>query len=137
MEPVIYRRKVNYYETDQMAIVHHSNYIRYFEEARLEMLDRLNLNYAAMEENGIIIPVLFVDCKYLQPLLYGDEFEIHVCMTKFDGIKMELAYDIYKEGQIHCTTGHSGHCFLNTDRSPVRMKRAYPEIYQQLKDLVE
>ena len=136
MEAMIYHRQVNYYETDQMAIVHHSNYIRYFEEARLEMLDKLDLNYAAMEEKGLIIPVLFVDCKYIVPLEYGDEFEVHSRMTKFDGIKMEVSYDIYKEaGKIHCTTGKSGHCFLDKAMKPVRMKRVYPEIYRRLQEL--
>ncbi|MDO4166288.1 MAG: thioesterase family protein [Eubacteriales bacterium] len=138
MESMIYRRKVNYYETDQMSIVHHSNYIRYFEEARLEMLDQLDLNYARMEQNGLIIPVLFVDCKYLQPLLYGDTFDLHLRITKYDGIKMELSYEIYKEdGKVLCTTGCSGHCFLDKEMKPVRMKREYPEIYQKLKALVQ
>lgn len=138
MESMIYHRKVNYYETDQMSIVHHSNYIRYFEEARLELLDRLDLNYAAMEDNGLIIPVLFVDCQYLQPLLYGDVFDIHLRITKYDGIKMELSYEIYKdEGKTLCTTGCSGHCFLDKEMKPVRMKREYPEIYQKIKALVE
>lgn len=138
MEPMIYHRQVNYYETDQMSIVHHSNYIRYFEEARLEMLDRLDLNYAAMEETGLIIPVLFVDCRYLQSLLYGDVFDVHTRVTKYDGIKMELSYEIYKNGgETLCTTGQSGHCFLDKEKKPVRMKREYPEIYHKIKALVK
>lgn len=137
MEAVIYNREINYYETDQMKIVHHSNYIRYFEEARMEMLDRLGLNYAMMEKAGLIVPVMFVDCQYLQPLLYGDSVEIHTHMTRFDGIKMEISYEIYKgEDPILCTTGRSGHCFLDQEMKPVRMKRRYPDIYQRLKELV-
>lgn len=53
-----FERKANYYETDQMGIVHHSNYIRWFEEARLEMLRAMGLPYKKMEDNGILIPVL-------------------------------------------------------------------------------
>lgn len=136
MEAMVYDRKINYYETDQMKIVHHSNYIRYFEEARIEMLDRLGLNYAAMEKEGLIIPVLFVDCQYRQPLLYGDAIQIHTAMTRFDGIKMEVSYEIYKgEDRILCTTGRSGHCFLDREMKPVRMKRRYPDIYHKLKEL--
>ena len=52
-----FERKANYYETDQMGIVHHSNYIRWFEEARLEMLRAMGLPYKKMEDNGILIPV--------------------------------------------------------------------------------
>lgn len=138
MEPVIYRRKVNYYETDQMGIVHHSNYIRYFEEARLDMMDQLGLNYRTMEETGLIIPVLFVECKYLQSLHYEDEFEIYSRLTKFDGIKMEVSYEILRcHDGVRSTTGESGHCFLDRDMKPVRMKRQYPEIYHTLKNLLE
>ena len=64
----IYKRKMNYYETDQMGIIHHSNYIRLFEEARLDIMDKSGINYADIEEMGIIIPVMSVDCKYLIPL---------------------------------------------------------------------
>ena len=132
----IYKRKMNYYETDQMGIIHHSNYIRLFEEARLDLMDKSGINYADIEEMGIIIPVMSVDCKYLIPLYYNDNIEIHSCVTKFDGIKMELSYEIYKEGSKEaCTKGHTGHCFLNKDMKPFRMKKLYPGLYSKLKEM--
>ena len=118
----VYNRKINYYETDKMAIVHHSNYIRFFEEARLDMMDQFDLNYRKMEDMGIIIPVMSVDCKYIVPLCFDDEVQIHTKIVKFDGIKMEIAYEIYRD-DVLCTTGHSGHCFLDKDMKPFRMKR--------------
>ena len=63
MELHPYQRRVNYYETDQMSIVHHSNYIRWFEEARLDLLDQAGLNYRKMEATGIIVPVVDVSCR--------------------------------------------------------------------------
>lgn len=133
----VYRRKINYYETDQMGIVHHSNYIRFFEEARLDMMDKEGLGYAGIEEMGIIIPVMSVDAKYLIPLCYDDSILIYSCITKFDGIKMELAYEIYKEGSGEiCTSGHTGHCFLDKNMKPFRMKKLYPALYGRLKELV-
>ena len=138
MEAVSYCRQVNYYETDQMGIVHHSNYIRYFEEARMDMMDQIGMSYAGIEQAGLLIPVMFVDCRYLQPLLYGDQFVVSTCMTRFDGIKMEISYEIRKEnGAVLCTTGHSGHCFLDKEMRPVRMKRYYPEIYTKLKEIID
>ena len=74
----IYDRSINYYETDQMGIVHHSNYIRYFEEARLDMMEQVGLSYAAMEEHGLIIPVLSVACEYIKPVLFGEKVQIHI-----------------------------------------------------------
>ena len=131
-----YFRKVNYYETDRMGIVHHSNYIRYFEEARLDMFDKMGLNYADLEKQNLMIPVLSVDCKYKFPLKYGNEMEIRTTMVKYDGLKMEMAYEIIRDDGVLCTTGHSMHCILDNNMKPVRMKRDYPEIYNKLKDMV-
>lgn len=135
---VIYRRKINYYETDQMGIVHHSNYIRFFEEARLDMLRQCGLGYREIEELGIIIPVTFVECQYVKPLRYDDAIRVESCFTKYNGIKMEVSYQIFCEetGEL-CTTGKSGHCFLDRDMKPIRMKREFPEIYQKLVSLLE
>lgn len=134
----IYHRKINYYETDRMGIVHHSNYIRFFEEARLEMMTEVGLDYAAMEEQGIIIPVTFVECKYVSPFRFGDRIRVESVFTKFDGIKMEISYEIFREGEDKAsTTGKSGHCFLDGEMKPIRMKREFPEIYARLKELVQ
>ena len=119
----IYDRSINYYETDQMGIVHHSNYIRYFEEARLDMMEQVGLSYAAMEEHGLIIPVLSVACEYIKPVLFGDK------------VQMQFVYEIYCEGELR-TKGESRHCFLDKEMKPVRMKRQFPEIYQRMKELV-
>ena len=59
-----YLREPFYYETDQMGIIHHSNYIRWFEEARVALLEHLDFSYKKIEEQGIIIPVLGVSCEY-------------------------------------------------------------------------
>ena len=131
----IYDRSINYYETDQMGIVHHSNYIRYFEEARLDMMEQVGLSYAAMEEHGLIIPVLSVACEYIKPVLFGEKVQIHTRLVKFDGIKMQFVYEIYWEGELR-TKGESRHCFLDKEMKPVRMKRQFPEIYQRMKELV-
>ena len=92
-----YSRSVNYYETDQMGIVHHSNYIRYFEEARLQWMDEIGLS---------------------------------VRMAKFDGLKMEFAYEVRDEitGELR-STGRTGHCFLDRDMHPVLIRKNAPELY--------
>ena len=135
---VNYHRSINYYETDQMGIVHHSNYIRFFEEARLFRLKRAGLDYRGLEEMGIIIPVTFAECNYLLPLHFEDEVEIVTKLTKYNGIKMELTYEIYLEGTEQlCTTGRTGHCFLDHELKPIRMKKEFPEVFARLKELVE
>lgn len=132
-----YNRRVNYYETDKMGIVHHSNYIRYFEEARLDMMKKVGLDYWDMEERGIIIPVLFVDCKYIKALRFDEDIVIQTKMTKYNGIKMEVAYEIYQKGSDElCTRGTTGHCFVTPDMKPIRMKREYPDLYEKLNQLL-
>ena len=63
----IFKRKVNYYETDKMQVVHHSNYIRYLEECRMDFMRQFDLDYEKMEASGIMIPVLSVECDYRSP----------------------------------------------------------------------
>lgn len=133
-----YDRNINYYETDQMGIVHHSNYIRFFEEARLYLMKQVGMDYCGLEEMGIIIPVTFAECKYLVPLRFEDEVEIVTRMTKYDGIKMEVSYEIYlKRTNQLCTRGKTGHCFLNRDLKPIRMKREFPDLFAKLKALID
>ena len=133
-----YYRSVNYYETDQIGIVHHSNYIRFFEEARLYLMKQAGMDYRRLEEMGIIIPVTFVRCNYLVPLRFEDEVEIAAKITKYDGIKMEVSYEIYQKetGQL-CTRGITGHCFLDPGLKPIRMKRAFPDLFAKLKAMIE
>ena len=59
-----YIHKVQYYETDKMGLTHHSNYIRWMEEARVAWLEELGFGFDKLEEMGITSPILSVNCKY-------------------------------------------------------------------------
>ena len=59
-----YEHRVQYYETDQMGCVHHSNYIRWFEECRTDYLQYLGMGYDTMEAAGVVSPVLTVQAEY-------------------------------------------------------------------------
>ena len=56
----VYRRKAQYHKTDQMGIIHHSNYVKWMEEARMDLMDQMGLSYKQMEEMEIISPVLSI-----------------------------------------------------------------------------
>ena len=128
-----YVRKVQYYETDRMGIVHHSNYIRWMEEARTDVLEQIGLPYDKIESAGILIPVLGVSCDYRISFRYSEVFRVKVIPEKFNGIKMSLRYEIYgqEDGKLHAA-GETSHCFLDRKMKPVHMKRDYPEIYSRL-----
>lgn len=134
-----YKHKVQYYETDQMGIVHHSNYIRWFEEARCDVLGRMGMPYSEMEALGVLIPVLGVNCDYLHPVRFPDTVAIHMCVERFEathGLKFEVRYKLTgaDDGEV-LTTGQTRHCFVDRNMRPLRLKRDYPKVYQVFADL--
>lgn len=128
-----YERKVHYYETDQMGIVHHSNYIRWMEEARIDALSRIGLPYDKMEENGILVPVLTANCQYRLAFRFGDSFVITLKANEFNGVKLNIKYEIcHKEsGALHAT-GETSHCFTDKNMKLLRLKKEFPDIYEGL-----
>lgn len=129
-----YMHTVQYYETDAMRIVHHSNYIRWMEEVRLDYLDKLGLAYGGMEEEGVIIPVLSASCEYRAATRYGETVKIIAEMEKFDGLRFFVSYRITSmDGTVLHATGRSSHCFLNREMKPVNIKKAAPAIYEVFK----
>ncbi len=132
----LYEHRVQYYETDQMAIVHHSNYIRWFEEARNYVLEAAGFGYEKMEECGIIIPVIGVNAEYKTMSRFGDVVIIETNIKRYTGTRLILSYVIYdkKTEEVRCI-GESSHCFLNGDGRPVSLKRSFPEIHKVFEDL--
>lgn len=133
-----YERGVHYYETDQMGIVHHSNYIRWFEEARTDFLGQIGLPYDKIEKEGILIPVLGVSCKYKSAIRFGDLVCVHLKITYFNGVRFRVSYQIIgKETGVLHAVGESEHGFVNRDMVPVRMKKEFPQMYELLAAYVE
>lgn len=137
-EEQIYKRKVFYYETDQMGIVHHSNYIRWFEEARIDYLEKMGVGYDQMEAQGIISPVLSVEAVYLRMLYFGDAVTIETKIKEYNGIKLTLAYEVIsdKTGKVHCR-GISKHCFLDKSGRPLALKQSCPQVHDLFREGLE
>ena len=133
-----YVRVVNYYETDQMQVVHHSNYARYLEEARLHLMDQVGLSYDKLEEMGIIIPVLELHDYYTKSITYGDVIEIKPTIIKLSPVRFTLKYEIFRSGTdevLH--TAQTSHAFVDTEFKPMNLKKAFPEVYGIFEELVE
>ena len=77
-----YEHHAKYYETDQMGIIHHSNYIKWMEEARMDMMEQIGLSYKQMEEMEIISPVLSVSCEYHSMVHFDDTVVIETKITQ-------------------------------------------------------
>lgn len=133
MKPYIH--KVQYYETDRMGITHHSNYIRWMEEARVDFLEQAGWGYAKMEASGISSPVTAVQCEYRAPTTFGDTVEIEVSVTEFRGIRLEVAYTMKKQdGTLVCEAA-SSHCFFKVNGHILRMKKEFPDLFELLSGL--
>ena len=134
MKPYIH--KVQYYETDKMGITHHSNYVRWMEEARIEFLDQIGWSYVRMEEEGIISPVLAVNCRYKHSTTFSDEISVTVKVKEFKGVRLILEYTMKnRKDDFVVLTGTTEHCFLNTQSRPINMKKEFLGLFQVLTDL--
>ena len=135
---MIFERKINYYETDKMGVVHHSNYIRFLEEARCTMLNDLGYSYRRMEEEGVMIPVLEVNCKYKYHVTAFDTILIEVKIIEFNGVKMTVKYIVTnKENGNLVMEAETKHCFTNSNLRPINTKKEYQGIYDLFISVLE
>lgn len=132
-----YHHKVQYYETDKMGITHHSNYIRWMEEARVDFLDQIGYGYAKLEQDGIISPVIGVECRYQHPTTFDDEVEIQVRVEEFKGVRLVIGYRMANAatGEL-VLTGKTMHCFTDENGKPLILKKQFPELDCVLRNLV-
>ena len=113
--------KVRYCETDQMGFVHHSNYLKYFEVARLEWLASLGISYKKMEESGVFLPVVYSETKYLLPLKFDDSFIVKVAIEELPMSRLKLKYEIENIEHRKVCFGKVHLAFLNSkNHKPVR-----------------
>lgn len=127
-----YIRKVQYHETDKMSITHHSNYIKWLEEARLFLLEKNGIPFVDVEARGIVVPVVDVDIKYRKTTTFGDTIEVQVKVEKYNGIKLEFSYELYNQatGEL-VTTAHTSHCFIK-DGNICSIKKVDEELHNRM-----
>ena len=132
-----YIRKAQYHETDQMGIIHHSNYIKWMEEARIEFLKSNGINYKEIEKEGIVSPVVEVNVKYLRPVEFDDAIEIKITLAKYSGVVIEFNYEFYNRMKDEtAATAISKHCFLQNGR-PASLKKYLPQSDDAMRKLLE
>ncbi len=133
-----YEHIVQYYETDQMKIVHHSNYIRWFEEARVDAFEKIGLGYKECEENGIMSPVTSVTAKFKTSAEFYDTVVISIKFTKYTGVRLYIEYEVKDKatGQVRCT-GQSEHCFVSAEGKIISVAKSFPEVDAIIREYVE
>lgn len=128
-----YFHNIQYYETDKMGIVHHSNYLRFFEEARIHYLKKIGLPYEKIEKNGIISPIVEIHCKYIKPCQFGDKICIQTSLEKYNGFLFVAKYQIFNaKNKELLVVAESKSCFVNQELKPINLKHNYSKIHEKL-----
>ena len=124
---------VRYYETDQMAVVHHSNYVRYFELARDEMMVQLGFPIEKCEkELGVFVPIVSIECHFRFPARMGDVLTATAEVTRVPLAKMFIKQAVYNQDGVLCAEGEVALGFLNKDTfTPVRCPEVITELFEK------
>ena len=136
-EPWIWHSRVRYYETDRMGVVHHSNYLRILEDARLDWLDAMGMNYPEMERSGVIVPCTAAQGEFLNFLRFGEPYQVAVTLEQYSGVRMRFSYEITSEatGKL-CYRGTTDHCFVRDgDYLPISLKHKLPRHHRRMRQL--
>ena len=112
--------RVQFYDTDEMGVVHHSNYIRWFETGRVEYLRNIDINLNDLIADEILFPITEVKAKYFHPAHFDDEIELEVTARALTKVKMEFDYKISRrsDGTI-LAKGYSENVFTNTQTGKI------------------
>ena len=138
MHTVTYSREVYYYETDRMDCVHHSNYIRWFEEARVHFMREMGFPYDKLEASGIVSPVLHAEADYRAMCRFGEQVEIAAGIESYTGTRIGFFYAVTDKatGALRCQ-GRTFHCFINETGRPVSLRKANPAYDARVRELLE
>lgn len=124
-----YEHRVRYYETDRSGSVSQTNYARWLENARMELLDQVGFGCEQQEELQVICPLLSESIEYISPFHYQDTVVVAARIVSYDGRKMALEYRLYeKKTKELKATAKSVHCFVNWSGNRISLKNVYPEL---------
>lgn len=127
-----------YAETDQMGIVHHSVYAIWYEQARTEYFNNIGIRYDEVEKNGLITPLIELNCKYKKPAYYNQEVEIQTKLIELTPVKFTLQYDIYDKNKNLINIGTTKLTWTDANSFKIiNLKKTKPEMYEKLEKLLE
>lgn len=133
-----YERKINYYETDKMGVVHHSNYIRFLEEARCYYLESENMPFSSFKEKSLTIPVLGVNCQYKHHITFGDTLLINVFVKYYNGVRLTMGYNVIdKKTGKPAIIAETQHCFTDKNLKPINLKKVWKEYSDKFENLLK
>lgn len=130
--------KVRYAETDQMGVVHHSNYYVYFEAAREDFILGAGMRYVDMESRGIMMPIVETQCKYYEGAKYADDITVETLLEELSPVKVQLQYEVTRkaDGKL-LAKGRTIQTFVDKDRFKIlNLKKAFPDMWDKFQMLL-
>jgi len=122
--------RVRYKETDAMGVVHHSNYVNYYEVARTEMLRELGTTYKDLEASGVMLPIYEVKMNYYAPAFYDDLLTVKMTMRQLPGVRMIIEHEIHNEQGVLINTGRVVLVFMNAaTRKACRAPKMFLDVF--------
>ncbi len=122
-----------YAETDQMGIVHHSNYAIWFEAGRTEFFKNAGVSNSSIEANGVLLPLYAMNCKFLSPAKYEDEIMVCTTLKSISRVRIEFTYRVVNVIDMKLiATGETMHAFTDKKLKPINAEKVMPDIYSVL-----
>ena len=117
--------RVRYSDTDAQGIVHHSNYFRWLEEARIGWLDAIGQPYGDLTQRGVYLPLTTCSCTFQAPVYAGEQVAVHLCLKNVTRARIGLTYEILRGEQVAATAA-STHAYVDAAGRPLRLTRDDP-----------
>lgn len=127
-----------YYETDQMGVIHHANYVKWMEEARHHLLKSLDIDLNILEDKEIYMAVLSQNVNYFKIVKSDELIKITCNCIKISSVRINFEYEFYNvDKKSVCAKGYTSHCFVNNNYEPIIFKKECSEEYIKLEKLVQ
>lgn len=130
--------QVSYTQIDMMGIVHHSNYLLWFEKSRRDYLRKAGISNSRIAFKGLFLPLSEIECKFKGPAKYGDVILVNTKITSMSSVKTVFEYEVFDKvkGKL-LATGKTVHVWTNRKIEPINLEKEAPDVYLQLKQFYE
>ncbi len=129
---------VLYTEIDRMGIVHHSNYLLWFERSRRDYLRKAGISNSKISGLGFFLPLIELECRFKRPAKYGDDLQVITKISSMSCVKTVFEYEVLEKAKGKLiATGKTVHVWTNPRVEPIDIEKEAPEVYRQLKRFSE
>lgn len=127
-----------YCETDQMGIIHHSNYPKWFEAGKTDFFKKLGLRYSKIEEEGVLLLLIDLKCSFKSPARYEDEILVRTKPVEMSCVRLSFSYEVFKKDDMSLlASGETWHAWTDKSLKPLNIGKKVPELYVLLKEAVK